>query len=880
MRNMANLPLWMVEGLAEYMSIGRVDANTAMWMRDAVLNNKVPRFKDLSNPEYFPYRWGQVFWAFVTGLQGDEIISPLFVATAKYGFEEACLRVLGIKEQELSKLWVSTIKDHYGKFLRDKKENYIGSPLITAKKQGGRMNIAPVLSPNGKYVLFLSEKDLFSIDIFLADAVSGKIIRKVHSSTKSAHLDDLNFIESAGAWSPDSRQFAFVAVKKGENVLVIKDIEGKEVESFIIKGIPAFSNPAWSPDGKSIVLVALVNGQVDLFQVFLRTKKVVQLTSNRFSEMHPAWSADGSKLIFATDQLSTERGNKKWTFNVAVMSMNEGVSGLEVNPGQSERVKILDFFFGADNLNPVFDHEGNILFLSDRDGFRNLYKYESSTGEIFQLSEFLTGISGITPYAPAISASIRETRDRIVFTHYSNGSHSIYRAKASDFKSVPVHPDSVNLEAANLPKINRQASEYVANNLSQINNLPGLEKEDIKSVRFASKFKLDYIGGGGGVGVGVNQGYGSTSTGAAGSVEMLFGDILGDHQVYSAVALNGEIYDLGITTAYLNRKNRLAWGAAFSHTPYSSAYWGYLGVDTLQFNNGVNFLANHFAIDRYRTFEDKLGVFSQFPFSRILRLEGELSYALYYNRVDRYNQYYDGFGNFILEEREKLDPETTGVNLFSGNLGSASIGLVGDNSYFGIASPVKGYRFRVSAERYFGDFNLYDLTLDFRNYTHLRPFTLALRAMHYGRYGKDANNFVDHYLGYPWYLRGFGFGTSRDILAENGRNVNDLVGSKILVSNFEVRVPFTGPEQLSLIKSKFFLTELSIFADAGYAWDVNKASSDPNSNNRTFDFDPLASVGVSLRVNLFGALILEPYYAWPLLKETRAVFGLNIVPGW
>ncbi len=55
--NLSNIPLWMVEGLAEYMSIGRVDAHTAMWMRDAVLNKDMPTLKDLTlNPKYFPYR--------------------------------------------------------------------------------------------------------------------------------------------------------------------------------------------------------------------------------------------------------------------------------------------------------------------------------------------------------------------------------------------------------------------------------------------------------------------------------------------------------------------------------------------------------------------------------------------------------------------------------------------------------------------------------------------------------------------------------------------------------------------------------------------------------------------------------------------------------
>ncbi len=55
-RNLQNLPLWMVEGMAEYMSRGTNDPFTAMWLRDAVENDDVPSFKKLDDPKYFPYR--------------------------------------------------------------------------------------------------------------------------------------------------------------------------------------------------------------------------------------------------------------------------------------------------------------------------------------------------------------------------------------------------------------------------------------------------------------------------------------------------------------------------------------------------------------------------------------------------------------------------------------------------------------------------------------------------------------------------------------------------------------------------------------------------------------------------------------------------------
>ncbi|MEO1713758.1 MAG: hypothetical protein AAFU60_10550, partial [Bacteroidota bacterium] len=356
LQNLANLPLWMVEGMAEYMSIGREDAHTSMWMRDAILNDDVPTIRELNNPKYFPYRYGQAFWAFVTGIYGDDIIEPYFVATAKYGLELATQRVLGVPLEKLSELWVDGIKRHYGPYVDGQKEKPVGRTLVDAEN-GGRLNIAPVVSPNGRYLIFLSEKNLFSTDLFLADARSGEIIRQVATSNRNGHIDDFDYIESAGTWSPDSKQFAFVGVSKGRNILIIKDVQsGKTVKELVLEEVPAFKNPTWSPDGKYLVIAGLVQGQVDLYQVRVSSGKVTQLTNDAYSEMLPNWSLDGIRLVFATDQFSSERGRKNgnWTFDLAEMDV------------VSRIVQELPTFQGADNLNPQYDLDGNILFVSDR----------------------------------------------------------------------------------------------------------------------------------------------------------------------------------------------------------------------------------------------------------------------------------------------------------------------------------------------------------------------------------------------------------------------------------------------------------------------------------------------------------------------------------
>ncbi len=95
LENVSQVPLWMVEGMAEYLSIGKKDAFTSMWMRDALLNRDIPSLKDLTNSnKYFPYRYGQAFWTFVGSVYGDSTIVPLFKATARFvRFMEKCNRV-------------------------------------------------------------------------------------------------------------------------------------------------------------------------------------------------------------------------------------------------------------------------------------------------------------------------------------------------------------------------------------------------------------------------------------------------------------------------------------------------------------------------------------------------------------------------------------------------------------------------------------------------------------------------------------------------------------------------------------------------------------------------------------------------------------------
>src|SRR5690606_13790746 len=151
LENIGNLPLWMVEGMAEYLSLGKVDANTAMWMRDAVLNKDIPTLRDLTeNSKYFPYRYGQAFWSFIGSTYGDTLIIPFFKSTAKYGYEMAIRRTFGYDERTLSSLWKSSLETTYGPMLIDSSQTRPIGKKIIDNTNAGEMNVAPAISPDGK----------------------------------------------------------------------------------------------------------------------------------------------------------------------------------------------------------------------------------------------------------------------------------------------------------------------------------------------------------------------------------------------------------------------------------------------------------------------------------------------------------------------------------------------------------------------------------------------------------------------------------------------------------------------------------------------------------------------------------------------------------
>jgi hypothetical protein len=658
-------------------------------------------------------------------------------------------------------------------------------------------------------------------------------------------------------------------------MLIIDVANGSTVSQTPMGNVEQFGNLTWSPNGNDVAFSGMVEGQSDIFSYNLTTKVLTQLTNDEYSDYAPNYSPDGTRIVFSSDRAAVKGGNIN-----AVNPIN-----LSIYDIASKTLADINVFPGANNLNAQFSGDSKrIFFLSNRDGFRNLYEYTVADNTVKQLTDYFTGISGITEFSPAISVS---RNDDIV---YSYQRYTLYNSPLNNFKAKTVDAQDVNFGPAILPPMENVGVNIVNSNLGNFERFEKTTTDSMRTIAYKPKFKLDYLANSG-VGVSTSR-FGS---GVQGGVIAMFSDILGRNQIIGNLSVNGEIYDFGGLLGYINQESRINWGVGLSHIPYTTGFQSYGAFNPATSTQQVDTISTNIL----RTFEDKVELFGSYPFSKIHRFEAGGAFSHYSYRLDRFNNFYqdqNGYPAYYLgSNREKVSTKDAtsllGVPLDPFSIWQVNASFIGDNSIFGVTAPLDGFRYRVGVEQYLGDFSFTAVTADVRKYWRVKPVTFAARSYNYLRVGRDGENLYPLFIGYPYFIRGYEANSFYNSKKQNTKNfdINQLSGSKMAVFNFEVRLPFTGPKKLAQIPSKFLFSDLNLFFDAGLAWTEDSKVSFKNqpdgsllANGAPYERVPALSAGVSLRVNVFGYFVLEPYYAIPFQRGdvNLGVFGLTFAPGW
>ena len=406
-----------MEGMAEYMSLGPVNPETAMWLRDAALENKLPTIEQLTyDPRIFPYRFGHALWAYIGERWGDEAIGEILRGSTQGGIEASFKRVTGLTLPQLSTQWRDAVQAKYLPEVGSRvRARAVSQELLTEKRDKGTLHLAPALSPDGSQVVYFGERDWYFVDLWLADGKTGEPKRRILKSTQSSNYETYRFINSQANWSPDGRYLAFAA-KRGprDNIVIVDVARNTEVKSMAIK-LNGVTTPSWSPDGQRLVFTGYDGGLSDLFVINRDGTGFKRLTEDKYADLHPVWSPDGSTIAFATDRgpETDFRTLKYGNFRIALYHLDTGT--IEVLPHMEQ----------GKNVSPQWAPDGrSIAFVSDRNGVSNIFLYDFDAKDVYQLTDFYTGAQGITPLSPVLSWS--HGADRLAFNYYENGKYDIY----------------------------------------------------------------------------------------------------------------------------------------------------------------------------------------------------------------------------------------------------------------------------------------------------------------------------------------------------------------------------------------------------------------------------------------------------------------------
>ncbi len=595
-----------------------------------------------------------------------------------------------IDAKELSTNWHADIRAQYAPVMSvTARAHTFGRSLTATDKTRMATNVSPSISPDGKHIVFFSSRDLFSIDLYLAETATGRIVRKLVDTAQNSHFTSLQFISSAGSWSPNSRQFVVGGVHAGKAVLAILNIaDGDVAREIEVPQVGEILNPTWSPNGKSIAFSATVGGDSDLFVYDLsapqdsgQTGAIKRLTSDLYADLQPAWSPDGDTIAFVTDRFTT---------NAA--SLNAGDYRLALWDVASGRITPVSTFGQGKNINPQWAPDSrNLFFVSDQNGISNIYRVNLQSGAMAQVTNIDSGISGITALSPSISSAI-DSRT-LALSAYKDGSHHIYVIDTQQqLAGTPIVSTVERLQAAALPPLQRES--LVARMLNDPST--GLPPASAEVEPYKAGLTLDGVSQPS-ISVGIDRFGGMVGGGIAFSLS----DMLGNHNLYAQISADtyGGVGDIvkntGVFLGYTNKSKRWNWGFAVEQSPYIAG--GYAtGRDVV---NGEPVFLDQTIIQR----QINRGV------------SGMLSYPL--SQTSRI-EFGGGFTRTSFEEQIRttsisqrngrvLDDSTITTPLADPlNMPSVSTAFVNDSSLFGATSPVAGGRSRFEISPTFGDLHL------------------------------------------------------------------------------------------------------------------------------------------------------------------------------
>lgn len=694
------IPLWFIEGMAEYYSV-EWDFSTEEIIRDISVNNRIvpiSRLSDLNRlypSEYILiYKQSQAFLKYIGDRFGKPTVYKIFksyLAGAKEPFKSET----GMSLEDLEKSFVYETRKKYLSMLSEYEEAEAFARSITDEPYGSSTYskfIPTFVSSN--LVAFLTYKDIYP-KVVLYDIKDKKIVKTLviggfNENYLEFHITRNNISAS------DNGILVFVSRSGGRDAINVYNVTNDYTYQITFENIRIISSPDISPDGEIIVFSGFDGKREDIYLYYLGTKSLVRLTDDIFYDSEPRISPDKKYVYF----ISTRNKSSIFSTDTDIYRINLEDKSIE---------KFIDI--GGEEQNPFLSRDGKyLLFVSTIDGVRNIFVYNFENNTIRRFSKIISG---------AFSPKLDFTSSNIIFSSINNFTYNLYQ---KEFDISKVYTNEIKNQKEISPS-------DISNFHFESERISGIQPRDVN--RYTLIPTVDYITGAFSL---------STDIGFILLLGAGFSDILGDQRL--SILFNNA-YITGPSSFSLSEIN-------FVVSYYNYKYYFDFGFQAYNTRDYISSLMNFFylpsmfyEVDGYYYSKAGFGGILSYPFSTFSRLDLFLERTEYFDipRIDYKN-------NAIIPNR-----------MYS--LNNVSLNYSYDSTLWTAVGPVDGIRTQFRASYYpplfDGDKTLFSFIGDFRGYLMISLIdTLAFRIVGGLKEGRDART-IKFALGGIGTIRGYRF---------------------------------------------------------------------------------------------------------------------------
>jgi hypothetical protein len=720
-----NLPLWVDEGLSDYMT-GSWNPIDLMSVRDLALTDSVPEMSHLESAPLSgrqPYALGHATFEFIESRWGLDGIRSFLFSLRKHalgGNDSAYTEAFKLKPADFDEAFSRYLRDRFKPFRDKERPDDYGRSLAPDPQKTPYVAVLSIEpSPSGEMLAAVvgNARDQ-EYDIILLSARDGQFIRNL---TKGFDKDrGFEYISIAGglrgnlvpwiAWSAVGDHVAYFARTEKEKTLIIQNIVSGKTEARIdLKQVDEPESPAFSPDGRTVAFAALSEGQTDIYTVNVAegSASLKNITKDATPDYAPTYAPDGQSIVYS-----------------ARLGANDKLFRLDLATGARTQLT-----FGAhDDVGAKFYDDHTIVFTSTavdprvtlppdvlRNGdIPNVWALDLRTNELRQLTDTMTG--NVSPVVLH-----QDGPARVAFVSYFKGQNEI--------NAVPITKTVTTVATADFggPAPIFDFTVPVQHTL---------DRSNIAKKGAWDKMSLD---GRPPVGVGITSGgdiYGNT--------EVTFNDVLGNRQVSFYAQSIAQYRSLALS--YFNSERRFQYALqGFSQDLF---YYGQ--------NSGILYdptLAPFIDRDLATAVQSQRGAiaYGVYPFNRYTRVELSTGYL----HLDEH------YTNQTLQDlAEQYQIDNYGSSLFRhGHMIPFGLSLIQETTIFRPYGPVAGSTFRLTYEGSpnFGNRWLSRQTIDGDGRYYMRIAAngvLALRFRGMKSWGRDPD-FM--YFGGNSELRGYDY---------------------------------------------------------------------------------------------------------------------------